>query len=63
MDAVLGCVFAIDTEQARRFWFLKYILDIFPVDPNNPMSIRTMVKAVRDGRRGGGGDGAEWAHG
>jgi acyl-[acyl-carrier-protein]-phospholipid O-acyltransferase/long-chain-fatty-acid--[acyl-carrier-protein] ligase len=44
-------VFAIDTEQARRFWFLKYILDIFPVDPTNPMAIRAMVKAVRDGRR------------
>ena len=23
-------VFAIDTVQARRFWFLKYVLDIFP---------------------------------
>ncbi|WP_174254827.1 acyl-[ACP]--phospholipid O-acyltransferase [Acidisphaera sp. S103] len=44
-------VFAIDTEQARRFWFLKYILDVFPVDPTNPMAIRAMVKAVRDGRR------------
>ena len=27
-------VFAIDTEQARRFWFLKYVIDVFPVDPN-----------------------------
>jgi acyl-[acyl-carrier-protein]-phospholipid O-acyltransferase/long-chain-fatty-acid--[acyl-carrier-protein] ligase len=44
-------VFAIDTEQARRFWFLKYILDIFPVDPTNPMAIRAMVKAVQGGRR------------
>ncbi|MEA2770198.1 MAG: acyl-[acyl-carrier-protein]-phospholipid O-acyltransferase, partial [Acetobacteraceae bacterium] len=44
-------VFAIDTEQARRFWFLKFILDVFPVDPTNPMAIRAMVKAVRDGRR------------
>jgi acyl-[acyl-carrier-protein]-phospholipid O-acyltransferase / long-chain-fatty-acid--[acyl-carrier-protein] ligase len=44
-------VFAIDTEQSRRFWFLKYVLDVFPVDPNNPMAIRDMVKAVRNGRR------------
>jgi len=44
-------IFAIDTEQARRFWFLKYVIDIFPVDPTNPMAIRTMVKAVKEGRR------------
>ncbi len=44
-------VFAIDTEQARRFWFLKYVLDLLPVDPSNPMATKTMVKAVRDGRR------------
>jgi acyl-[acyl-carrier-protein]-phospholipid O-acyltransferase/long-chain-fatty-acid--[acyl-carrier-protein] ligase len=44
-------VFAIDTERARRFWFLKYILDVFPVDPTSPMAIRAMVKAVREGRR------------
>ena len=44
-------VFAIDTAQARRFWFLKYVLDVFPIDPTNPMSIRAMVKAVKAGRR------------
>jgi acyl-[acyl-carrier-protein]-phospholipid O-acyltransferase/long-chain-fatty-acid--[acyl-carrier-protein] ligase len=44
-------VFAVDTEQARRFWFLKYVIDIFPVDPGNPMATKAMVKAVRDGRR------------
>jgi acyl-[acyl-carrier-protein]-phospholipid O-acyltransferase / long-chain-fatty-acid--[acyl-carrier-protein] ligase len=44
-------VFAIDTNQARRLWFLKYVLDVFPVDPNSPMAIRAMVKAVREGRR------------
>ena len=44
-------VFAIGTDQARRFWFLKYVLDIFPIDPNAPMAIRDMVKAVRQGRR------------
>ena len=44
-------VFAIDTEQSRRFWFLKYILDVFPIDPNNPMAIKAMVRAVKEGRR------------
>ncbi len=44
-------VFAIDTDQARRFWFLNHVIDIFPVDPNSPMAIRAMVKAVRQGRR------------
>ncbi|HVZ07458.1 acyl-[ACP]--phospholipid O-acyltransferase [Rhodopila sp.] len=44
-------VFAIDTEQARRFRFLSAFLELFPVDPANPMATRAMVKAVRDGRR------------
>jgi acyl-[acyl-carrier-protein]-phospholipid O-acyltransferase / long-chain-fatty-acid--[acyl-carrier-protein] ligase len=44
-------VFAIGTDQFRRFWFLKYVLDVFPVDPNSPMAIKAMVKAVREGRR------------
>jgi acyl-[acyl-carrier-protein]-phospholipid O-acyltransferase / long-chain-fatty-acid--[acyl-carrier-protein] ligase len=44
-------VFAIDTAQARRFWFLKYVLDVLPVDPSNPMATKAMVKAVREGRR------------
>ena len=43
--------FAIDTAQARRFWFLKYVLDLLPVDSSNPMATKAMVKAVRDGRR------------
>ena len=29
-------IFAIDSQQARRFWFLKYVIDIFPVDPMQP---------------------------
>jgi acyl-[acyl-carrier-protein]-phospholipid O-acyltransferase/long-chain-fatty-acid--[acyl-carrier-protein] ligase len=44
-------VFAVDTDQARRFWFLKYLIDIFPVGPSNPMATKAMVKAVREGRR------------
>jgi len=44
-------VFAVSSEQARRFWFLRLILDIFPVDPSSPMATKAMVRAVRDGRR------------
>ena len=44
-------VFAIDTDQARRFWFLKHFIDILPIDPRSPLAIRDMVKAVREGRR------------
>jgi len=44
-------VFAVDTEQARKFWFLKHVIGIFPVDPANPMATKAMVKAVRAGRR------------
>jgi acyl-[acyl-carrier-protein]-phospholipid O-acyltransferase/long-chain-fatty-acid--[acyl-carrier-protein] ligase len=44
-------VFAIGTDQARRFRSVKHVLDIFPVDPNAPMAIRAMVNAVREGRR------------
>lgn len=46
-----GLVFAIDTAQARRFWFLKYVLDLFPLDPTSPMAVKAMVAAVRDGKR------------
>ncbi|WP_428536270.1 acyl-[ACP]--phospholipid O-acyltransferase [Rhodopila sp.] len=44
-------VFAIDTDQARRFRFLKHFIDILPIDPRSPLAIRDMVKAVRGGRR------------
>lgn len=44
-------VFAVNSEQARRFWFLKLIIDLFPVDPANPMATKSMVKAVKAGRR------------
>lgn len=43
-------VFAVDTEQAKRFWFLKWVMDILPVSPTNPMSVKTMVNLVRSGR-------------
>jgi acyl-[acyl-carrier-protein]-phospholipid O-acyltransferase/long-chain-fatty-acid--[acyl-carrier-protein] ligase len=44
--------FAVDTAMARRWWlkpFLK-LFDALPVDPGNPMAVRTMVKAVGEGR-------------
>lgn len=44
-------VFAVNTEQARRFWFLKAVIDMFPVDPANPMATKSMVRAVKSGRR------------
>ena len=44
-------IFAIDTEQAKRFWWLKYIIDVYPVDPENPMSAKGMIKAIRSGRQ------------
>ena len=44
-------VFAIDTAQAQRFRFLSYLIDLFPIDPTNPMATKSMVKAVRDGRQ------------
>jgi acyl-[acyl-carrier-protein]-phospholipid O-acyltransferase/long-chain-fatty-acid--[acyl-carrier-protein] ligase len=44
-------VFAIDTAQAKRFWFLSYVMDLLPVDPASPMATKAMVKAVREGRR------------
>jgi acyl-[acyl-carrier-protein]-phospholipid O-acyltransferase/long-chain-fatty-acid--[acyl-carrier-protein] ligase len=44
-------VFAVDTDQAKRFWYMRYLVDIFPVDPTNPMSTKAMIKAVREGKR------------
>lgn len=44
-------IFAIDVAQAKRFWFLRCILDIFPVSSTNPMAAKTMVNMVRGGRR------------
>ena len=43
-------IFAVDTLQAAKFWYLKYVVDVFPVDPLNAMSTKSMVKAVKDGR-------------
>jgi acyl-[acyl-carrier-protein]-phospholipid O-acyltransferase/long-chain-fatty-acid--[acyl-carrier-protein] ligase len=44
-------VFAIDTQIARRWWVRPFLAlaDALPVDPTNPLSIRTMIKAVEAG--------------
>lgn len=44
-------VFAVDTDQARRFWYLKYFVKFFAVDPANPMSTKAMIRTVREGRQ------------
>jgi acyl-[acyl-carrier-protein]-phospholipid O-acyltransferase/long-chain-fatty-acid--[acyl-carrier-protein] ligase len=41
-------VFAVDVGQAQRFWFLRYVLDIFPVSPTNPMAVKTMIGILRN---------------
>lgn len=46
-------VFAIDTQIAERWWvkpFLKFI-ETYKVDPTNPMSIRSLIDLVKEGRR------------
>jgi len=45
--------FAIDTFFARR-WFMKRFMtvaDALPIDPSNPMSIKSLIKAVKGGKR------------
>lgn len=45
-------VFAVNTFIARQWWvrpFLR-VVDAFPVDPTNPMSTKSLIGAVREGR-------------
>ncbi len=44
--------FAMYTKYASAWWVRPFLrmLDVFPVDPTNPMAVKRMVKAVRDGR-------------
>ncbi|HLO77207.1 MAG TPA: acyl-[ACP]--phospholipid O-acyltransferase [Magnetospirillum sp.] len=45
-------VFAVNTFIARAWWvrpFLR-VVDAFPVDPTNPMSTKSLIRAVQDGR-------------
>lgn len=45
-------VFAVDTQIAKTWWARPFLalVDALPVDPTNPLSIRTMIKAVEAGR-------------
>lgn len=44
-------IFAVDTQIAKRWWVRPFLalVDALPVDPTNPLSIRTMIKAVDGG--------------
>lgn len=44
--------FAVNIHTAQRWWARPFLAAIrnFPVDPANPFSTKTMVKAVRDGQ-------------
>ena len=44
--------FAINTFMARR-WFMKpfgLFVDLFPIDPTNPMSTKSLIKVVQSGK-------------
>ncbi len=43
--------FAVNVHTARRWWARPFLAAVrtFPVDPANPFSTKTMVRAVRDG--------------
>jgi acyl-[acyl-carrier-protein]-phospholipid O-acyltransferase/long-chain-fatty-acid--[acyl-carrier-protein] ligase len=44
--------FAVDTGMAQRWWARPFLelVDIFTVDPTNPLSTKAMIKVVKDGR-------------
>ncbi len=44
-------IFAVDTHIAKQWWARPFLalVDALPVDPTNPLSIRTMIKAVDNG--------------
>ncbi len=45
--------FAIDTYMAKRWWVKPAfaLFDLAPIDPGNPLSLRTLVEAVKRGKR------------
>ena len=60
LDAILmGCLlpgrpaFAVNTNIAKAWWVRPafWFFDLIPVDPTSPLSVRKMVKVVRDERR------------
>ncbi len=45
-------LFAVNTQVARHWWvrpFLR-VVDAFPIDPTNPMSTKSLIRAVQGGR-------------
>src|SRR5436305_9077772 len=46
-------MFAIDTAQAAKWWVRPLLAgaDIYPMDPTRPMATKSLVKALRAGRR------------
>ena len=44
--------FAVNTAIARRWWIRPFLtlVDAFPMDPANPMSMKALIKAVREDR-------------
>jgi acyl-[acyl-carrier-protein]-phospholipid O-acyltransferase/long-chain-fatty-acid--[acyl-carrier-protein] ligase len=44
--------FAIDTFIARQWWVKPFLalMDAFPVDPTNPMAMKSLIKVVQAGR-------------
>ncbi|MFQ5985475.1 MAG: AMP-binding protein [Alphaproteobacteria bacterium] len=46
-------VFAVNTFYARRWWLQPAFLlfDLLPLDPTNPMAAKTLVRAVKEGRK------------
>ncbi len=44
--------FAVDTFIARRWWAKPFLalVDVFTLDPTNPMSTKALIKVVREGR-------------
>ncbi len=46
-------VFAVNTGIAKRWWLKPAMLafDLLPLDPTNPMAVKTLVRAVQEGRR------------
>jgi acyl-[acyl-carrier-protein]-phospholipid O-acyltransferase/long-chain-fatty-acid--[acyl-carrier-protein] ligase len=45
--------FAVNTQIAQRWYFKPFfkMVEILPIDPNNPMAIKTMVDLVKKGKK------------
>ena len=45
--------FAIDSQIAKRWWMQPFLtlVDAFPMDPTNPMAIKSLIKTVQSGKQ------------